>query len=417
MSDFRFQYIPYPLWRRRWPLPVQPLVRQLCRPFYPVDADTNPPTTPRQMARYLLRWRLLDGLGERELRSRLADEPVNVELTRADAEPLVAPDSQIRLPAQWEPVETVLLTWPVLYPPLWTLYVELVAAIAPVATVTIIIPRPTWASGIRLYLQQHGQSNLDNLRFLNLPTDDIWIRDYGPMVGFNPAGERVAVHANYHPLPNYPQTSDDAMPARWAAHENIPAQALSLYTEGGNLWSDGNGTLLMSDAYQRQATLTRSALDQQLHSVFAFNKLIIVPHLDEEETGHIDLILKLADQQTVLITEPGQSINAHHLAEAARLLRETTNARGQHYVVWELPALKPYYNWGLFPIWRSYTNALTVNGRVLVPIFGDKADDVALALYEQALPNFEIIPINCQTIINGGGAVHCITKEIPTSLK
>jgi len=140
MSDFRLNYIPYPLWRRRWLLPIQPLVRQLCRPFYPVDTDTDPPTTPRQMARYLVRWRLLNGLDERESRQHLTDNPVDVALTRADATPSAASDEPVRLPAQWEPIETILLTWPVLYPPLWPLYAALVAAILPVAAVTVIVP-------------------------------------------------------------------------------------------------------------------------------------------------------------------------------------------------------------------------------------------------------------------------------------
>jgi agmatine deiminase len=356
-------------------------------------------------------------MDEREIRQQLHDNPVNVELTRADAIPLAAPDESVRLPAQWEPVETVLLTWPVLYPPLWTLYAELVAAILPVAAVTILVPRPTWASGIRLYLQQRDQAAQNQLRFVNLPTDDIWVRDYGPMIGFNPAGERVAVYARYGPLPNYPQDADDAMPERWAAHEKIPARPLSLYTEGGNLWSDGAGTLMMSDGYRRHPALTQSALEQQLHAVFDFDKLIIVPHLDEEETGHIDLILKLADAQTVLVTAPGQSINADNLAAAARILSETTNAREQRYDVVELPALRPYFNWGVYPIWRSYTNALTVNRRVLVPVYGEQDDDTALAIYQQAMPDFEVISINCRTVINGGGAVHCLTKEVPMFTK
>ena len=369
------------------------------------------------MARYLIRWRLLTEIDERDLRNRLANNPVEVELTRADATPPTASGEPIRLPAQWEPIETVLLTWPVLYPPLWSLYAALVDAISPVATVTITVPRPTWASGVHLYLQQKSQVNLDNLRFLNLPTDDIWVRDYGPMVGFRPSGECIAVHARYHPLTNFPQDTDDAMPTRWAAHENIPARELALAMEGGNIWSDGAGTLIMSDVYRRQPTLTQTKLEAHLHSVFDFEKLITVPHLDEEETGHVDLILKLADSQTVLITEPGNTINSHHLTAAARILRETTNAQGQSYQVFELPSLRPYYNWGLFPIWRNYSNALTVNGRVLVPVYGDKADEEALAVYQQALPQHEIIPINCKVVINGGGAVHCLTKEVPALTK
>jgi agmatine deiminase len=222
------------------------------------------------------------------------------------------------------------------------------------------------------------------------------------------------VHTHYQPLPHYPQTADDAMPVRWAAHRNLPARLLPLYTEGGNLWSDGAGTLLMSDMFERHdPPITRAELEHQLAQVFRFDKLIILPHLDEEATGHVDLVAKLVDAQTVLVTAPGDSINTENLARAARMLRETPNAQGQPYQVRPLPSLRPYYNWGVYPIWRTYTNALTINGRILVPTYGEKTDDEALAIYQDACPQFTIIPINCRTVINGGGAVHCLTREIP----
>src|SRR5690606_28186092 len=131
------------------------------------------------------------------------------------------------------------------------------------------------------------------------------------------------------------------------------------------------------------------------------------------ETGHVDLLVKLADAQTVLVTEPGDSVNNERLRQTGELFRKTTNARGQHYNVLELPGLPQYFNWGLFSIWRSYTNALTVNGRVLVPVYGEKTDETALRVYEQAMPQHEIIPIDCRVGINGGGSVHCMTKEVP----
>jgi agmatine deiminase len=246
-----------------------------------------------------------------------------------------------------------------------------------------------------------------------LPTNDVWVRDYGPFVGLD-GSARVAVAAHYDPEPNYPHEADDAMPQRWAAHHGIAARQIALHIEGGNLISDGAGTLLMSDRFERQGLrLSRDDMAAALHEVFSFDKLIVTPHLSEEATGHIDLLVKLADAETVLVTAPGDSINAERLAEAAATFHSETNARGLPYHVLELPGLPPYYNWGVYPIWRSYTNALTVNGRVLVPTYGEKSDDQALAIYEDALPHYSIIPIDCRVAINGGGAVHCLSKEVP----
>jgi agmatine/peptidylarginine deiminase len=226
----------------------------------------------------------------------------------------------------------------------------------------------------------------------------------------------VAVAGHYQPWPQYPQAADNAMALRWAAHEAMAAQQLPLYAEGGNLLSDGAGTLVMSDRFERRdSPVSLDELHQHLHAVFDFEKLIITPHLDEEITGHVDLLVKLADAQTVLVSEAGESINLEKFAQTIDLFENETNAAGIPYRVLRLPFLPPYYNWGLYPIWRSYTNSLTVNGRVLVPVYGEKADETALALYADTLPQYEIIPIDCQVVINGGGAVHCLTKEIPES--
>lgn len=409
----RFDYIPYPLWRRRLPDPLGRLVAPFFRLFYPVEAEQQPPATPRQMGRFMARWGLLGDMDEAEARRLMTEAPAAVEMTRGDIVPQAAPHRPVRLPAQWETMEAILLSWPVFYPPLWTLHAQLAEAITPVCEVHILVPRPTFASAIRLFLEQRGKARMDNVRFYYLPTDDIWIRDYGPFVGLDEHGQRVTVHAFYDTVQEYPQSLDNAMPERWAAHHEVPALELHLPLEGGNLWSDGVGTLIMADTFHRQTKLSEAEALDVLREAFLFEKLIVTPHLQEEKTGHVDLLVKPANEHTILVTEPGDSLNTDVLRQTADLFRGETNARGQRYQVIELPALPQYFNWGAFSIWRSYTNSLTVNGRVLVPVYGVKADEQALATYHEAMPEYEIIPIDCKIGINGGGAVHCMTKEVP----
>ena len=63
------------------------------------------------------------------------------------------------------------------------------------------------------------------------------------------------------------------------------------------------------------------------------------------------------------------------------------------------------------------SHALTVNGRVLVPVFGVPTDGEALRVYRDAMPGHEVISIDCAAVVNGGGAVHCLTKEVPQAVK
>lgn len=411
----RFGVVPYPLWRRRLPAPVRALAQPLFRRFLAAGADLNPPQTPDAMVGYLTRWGLLDGATPAQMRAALESSTTPVEVAAdTPAQPYDGP--AVRLPAQWEPMEAVILTWPVFYPSLWEAHAQMVEAISAVADVHLLAPSRLWAQTACVWLARRGQAQMARVRPLVLPTDDIWVRDYGPIVGLDADGRQVALDAIFDPLPNYPQTRDDAMPTRWAAHHEIPAHPLALHIEGGNVWSDGAGTLLMSDdLLERHPDLNRDEVERRLRAAIAFDKLIITPHLALEETHHVDLLTKLADARTVLVAAPTNAINRRRLLDAANRLSSETNAQGERYRVIPLPMPPPVLNWGAFGIWRSYTNALTVNGRVLVPVYGVPTDAEALDIYRRTMPDHEIVPIDCAQSAYGGGAVHCLTKEVPAS--
>ncbi|MBE2182356.1 MAG: agmatine deiminase family protein [Anaerolineae bacterium] len=411
----RFDYIPYPLWRRQGLNALKPMLRNPP----PAQADSLyggiAPQTPAQMAHYLMREGILpSGMSVYATRDALAS--LNIPLHQPDLsrQPIAAPGAPIRLPAQWETMEAVITAFPVLYPPLWQSHAQIIEAVSIVARADILIPDPAWANAVWLYLEARDLGKLENMRLIVIPTDDIWVRDYGPFTGHAPDGSRVMLGAAYDPLPAYPQANDDAFAARYAAANDLPFYMLDLHTEGGNFWSDGSGTLIASEGiYTRNPHLSRPEVERRLRRAFSFEKLIVTPSLWREETGHVDLLIKLADPHTILITSPAVPFNKSRLRQAHSIFERETSASGDPYTIFTLPAVKPYLNWGVYPIWRSYTNSLTVNGRVLVPAFLLGSDDTAFGIYKAAMPDYEIIPIRCDIAANGGGAVHCLTKEVP----
>ncbi|MEO1290822.1 MAG: agmatine deiminase family protein, partial [Chloroflexota bacterium] len=255
---------------------------------------------------------------------------------------------------------------------------------------------------------------MDNVEYLVLRADDVWIRDYGPMMCIADNGDRGAVNPMYDVLPQYPQHDDNGMGARYTAHHDFALQSLNLHTEGGNLWSDGKGTFIMSSQiFYSNRYYTRDRMLDYLHSIFKFEKAIITPRLTLEETGHVDLAVKLASEDTVFLSKAESFSTEEVLRKVKRIFQRETNAQGNPYNIIELPTPRLYLNWINFTIRRGYTNALTVNNQVLVPVFGIKQDEEALRLYEEHMPDYTIIPIDSRVGINGGGAVHCMTKEVP----
>lgn len=409
MGPARFEFIPNPLRRRglrrlRWLTGSVPAAR----------SDAQPPDTPARMAHYLTsRGILPDGMNSVAARDALAVARLDV-IAAPPASSAHAFDGPLRLPAQWEPIEAVVIAWPSFHASLWKAHAEIAEGISPVARVDILVADPLWAAAAWLYIERRGRAKLDQIRFIHLQTGDIRVRDDGPLVGYRPDGTRAALGTVHDSLPACPSASGDVMPRCYGALLDMPIRPLDLYIEGGSFCSDGQGTLFVSERiYARNPRLGRAEVERRLHSAFSFDRLIALDPLWRDQTGHLDLVMTLAGPNTILINSPALRFNRARIEKAQALLRREMNANGQPCRIVELPVLSPNLNRGVYPVWRSYANSLTVNGRVLMPVFRAGADARALAVYQNALPDFEIVPVDCSQAANGGGAVHCLTKEIP----
>jgi agmatine deiminase len=210
-------------------------------------------------------------------------------------------------------------------------------------------------------------------------------------------------------------TNDDSFPARYAAHLGIAGRHLPLHLEGGNLWSDGRGTIITTEGlYERNFPTPPQEVRQRLLAGLGAQTLIVLPPLRMEGTGHVDVFVKLATPDTVLVTEPRSAVNGRRLKEVTEMLRASRNAAGSSYRVVPLPSVPAHINWGLSRIWPSYANALTVNHRVLVPTYGlRERDAAAIAVYRRVMPDHEIIGVDARVAANAGGTVHCLTMQIP----
>ena len=414
-SPIQLGYAAKPWWKFAHLQRFSWVLLPVCRRFYPVGADVAPPADIDGLAQWMQRWGLLPShlprSGARRQLEALASSPV--QTITAEGRPDRVSSGILRLPAEWEPSEAVVITWPVLYPGIWDFYRDLVTAIAPVARVDVLIPHPIYALAVLAYLGE-GWSNDRRLRLMVTLNDDIWIRDYGPLTCIDKASRRVMVDAIFDP-PEMRFPNDDSFPVRYAAHLGCPSRQLALHLDGGNLWSDGEGTLITTDGlYARNFPMAPGDVRQQLLAGLGAETLIVVPPLRMEGTGHIDVFAKLATPDTVLVTEPRSIVNGRRMAAVAEVLRTSRNAAGSPYRVLALPSVPAYCNWGVSRIWPTYTNALTVNRRVLVPTYGfPERDAAALAVYRQAMPDHEIIGIDARTAANAGGAVHCLTMQIP----
>jgi len=61
----------------------------------------------------------------------------------------------------------------------------------------------------------------------------------------------------------------------------------------------------------------------------------------------------------------------------------------------------------------SYANFYIGNDVVLVPVFGHSNDQAALKIIREAFPDRKVIGVNCREMVQGLGAIHCISQQQP----
>jgi agmatine deiminase len=143
--------------------------------------------------------------------------------------------------------------------------------------------------------------------------------------------------------------------------------------------------------------------------------------------SHIDLIARFTPQSTILYSssddpsDPRYQMHKTHLAE----LKQQVDRLGLDYQLIPLPEPEG----GVYQVsgeidWRdsllsdaSYTNYYIANNLVLVPVFGNKNDQDALAILREHFPDREVIGLDCVAITEHGGAIHCVTQQQPAVIK
>jgi agmatine/peptidylarginine deiminase len=259
---------------------------------------------------------------------------------------------------------------------------------------------------------------MDHVVFQVIPTNSVWIRDYGPWWIIEPENSRAIIDLIY----NRPRPLDDEYPESAAEYFGINYYGLGLIEAGSNMLLDGQGAVIVSnvifDGSQGfDPNLTQDQLEQYFLDYFGVHKVIVTPHLINDGTGHIDMFVKLINDTTIIVGEyenqsAGFSGNYDICNQVANQLANETNGAGRPFNIVRMPM--PPYNNG---ITYTYINSLIVNNKVLVPIYGFSTefanDDSVLVLYETIMPGVEAIGFDCNQIIPANGAIHCIAMKVP----
>jgi agmatine deiminase len=321
----------------------------------------------------------------------------------------------VRLPAEWERHERTLMGWPCRRE-LWgeTLaqakseYAGVANAIAATEPVTMIANPGADAAEARAACSAA-------VEIVELPLDDSWLRDCGPIYVRDSAG-RVAVHFGFNAWGGKfePWDRDAAVGRLIAERLGDPVVQGGIVLEGGSIVSDGSGTLLTTEQCllnpNRNPDLSRAQIEDVLRARLGVERIVWLGHglvEDRDTDGHVDLIAAfIAPARVLLQTVADDNPNYEHCEEnRSRLQRAGIE-------VVPLPHL-PYLEVAGERIAASYLNLYLCNGAVIVPVTGADSDSEALSIIAVAFGDRELIPVPGAVLAYGGGGPHCITQQVP----
>ena len=323
----------------------------------------------------------------------------------------------VRMPAEWAPHERTIMCWPA-RPEAWgehfaqaeqdyATVANAIAAFEPV----LMTADPGGAAAARRLCGE-------GVEVVELPLDDSWARDSGPIFVRDDDGGRAGVQFGFNGWGEkwVPYDEDAQFATRVLAHLGAPRRdAAHFILEGGSIAVDGTGTLVTTEQClleeHRNPKLSREEIEAELRAQLGAERVVwlglgLVE--DRDTDGHVDNICAFA--------APGRAVLQTVLDEAnpnfEPCQENLRRLRGAGIEVTELPWL-PYLHDADRTRVVPYTNFYVCNGGLIVPVNGEETDPDALALIASLFPGREAVPVPGATLARGGGGVHCITQQVP----
>ncbi len=274
-------------------------------------------------------------------------------------------------------------------------------------------------------------TNLSNVDFKLFPTNDVWVRDNGPIFvrdasenlhiedwGFNGWGGKF--NSNLcNPIPTSVGSSIGVSVVNLNAVMTI---------EGGAYELDGHGvfigckssTLSQSPANSvRNAGMTQAQAETILTQYVGATKYIWLDGFtgtDDITDAHIDGFAKFANDST-LVTMNNANLTYWGLSSSdITVLNNASNINNVVYnkVFVPLTQNDVVTTYGTNLGYKgSYCNYYIGNTVVLVPNYSDPNDAIANAIIQGLHPGRTVIGIDCRNLYENGGMVHCVTQQQP----
>lgn len=331
-----------------------------------------------------------------------------------------------RMPAEWEPHEATWIAWPKdpltfpgeVLPKVEKIYIEMIHALSKGEKVHLLVDDSEMESRVLGMLEESGSKK--NLIIHKIPTVDVWFRDYGPIFVKNDKTKMTkwifnAWGGKYEELMKDNEVVDHMAPLL-----GMEIERPGIIMEGGSIEVNGKGTLITTEQCllnkNRNKGMNRQQIERKLSDhLGASNFIWLKEGIEGDDTdGHIDDIVRFVDERTVVCAVEDDKRDPNHLILKKNFddLKKAKDQDGEPLEVVQLPMPGPVHS----PERRlpaSYANFYIGNAAVLLPVFNHRNDEKAVSILEERFPGRKIVPIYCEPLVWGNGAIHCVTQQQP----
>jgi agmatine deiminase len=335
-----------------------------------------------------------------------------------------------RVPAEWEPQRRVWIawphnrqTWPGHFDQIPDRFRQLIGLIADVVPVHVI--------GRAELCRSAAVDHRANVNWIDLATNDCWIRDYGPTFVIEDGRRCHAVDWQFNAWGGKypPWDADNAATAEIIDHADWIRIDGGLCLEGGALEWDGAGRLMTTTSClvseTRNPGLSKPQIEDRLARLCGAREIVWVDGgglLGDDTDGHIDQLARFVDPETIVVAvcEETGDVNHRGLSSNLQLLSHWSETTTPRVEVHPLP-IPPARHVDGQRVPESYCNFLRLGpDRLLVPTFGSESHDrhaIGLLgeLARRRSPQIEVIGVDCRDLVWGLGALHCASCNEPVA--
>jgi agmatine deiminase len=341
-----------------------------------------------------------------------------------------------RMPAEWELHEGTLLgwpheltDWPGKFAPIPWAFAEIVRHVSRVERVWLLVESREAEARVKTILKK-SHASLTNVHFLRIPTDRGWMRDSGPICVKNARSDVAFNQFLFNGWAKYANHKKDAQVVP-RANQSLSRKLFlpkhkgrRVVLEGGSIDVNGLGTLLTTEeclqsrVQQRNPGFAKGDYEEIFRDYLGVTNVLWLKNgiAGDDTHGHVDDLTRFVNPTTVVTIIENDPAEANYAAlqENLNLLRSMNDQDGRPLHVETLPMPAPvFFNGQRLP--ASYANFYIANKLVLVPVFNDANDRVALNTLAKLFPDRETVGIYCRDLVLGLGTIHCMTQQLPAS--